>query len=499
MESLLAIDAGTTHIKAGLFNREGKIVRIANRDTPVETAGEGYRIIDPERLWQEVLAAVKALEVQAVRTSIAGIGIASMAESGLFIDRSDGRPRSAIFPWFDTSAESCVAAIRKIAGENEHFLVSGVYPSFKCSLAKIMWARQYLDINIGNCVWLSVADFISYRLSGCLASEYSLAGRTDAFDIVHKKWDGDWLKAFDLSVEQFPSAFPAGHPSGGLQPEVASTLGLTAGIPVCIAGHDHICASLAVGAFQPGVVLDSMGTAEALVGSFPERELTERELLSGFSIGCSVVPDRFYWIGGLSTSGGAIEWVRSLVSADPLDYSDIDAILAAGSEGPGEITFYPYLAGAGSPHRDPDRRGAFTGIRFNHQLADLLKAILEGTAFEVELMRRQGEQLTGQPIERLIATGGGTRNRRWMQVKADVSGCRYELAQTSESVLLGAAMLAGIGAGLYSGPDDAFTAVAKPSAVIYGPRPQLHRLYLEKFEVEFLNNQGKMKEFSRQN
>ena len=409
---LLAVDIGTTHCKAGLFGPDGACAGLASVPTPVSTAPRGFRVIDPETLWTGLVNAIKKLVQDTGRADIAGIGIASMAETGLAIDRATGAPRSALLPWFDTAAGGQVAAIREAGAERERFLVTGIYPSFKCSLAKILWAHRELGVDLRGAVWLSAADYLAYRLCGRFATDYSLAGRTYAFQIAEKAWDTTWIEAFGLSADLFPEAVPAGRPLGLLMPEIARGLGLPAGLPVCIAGHDHICATLAVGATRPGVVLDSMGTAEALNGVLPAKPLGEVEFQSGFSIGCHVVPGQFYWQGGLSTSGGSIEWLRGLLPGRELSYAEVDACLAGLPEGPGDLLFFPYLAGSGTPHFDPGVYGAFIGLRATHRLGDLIKAALEGAAYEVEFMRRQAQHLTGSPIERIIATGGGVRTHK---------------------------------------------------------------------------------------
>jgi sugar (pentulose or hexulose) kinase len=494
---LLSIDIGTTHTKVGLFHLDGTCLKVASQPTPVGAAAGGYRFIPPDELWSGIARLIAGLHCSSTSQAVAGIGIASTAESGQLVDRADGSPRSAIFPWFDTSAGELVEVIKRQGDERERFIASGVYPSFKCSLAKILWARQRLEINLRNAVWLSVADAIAFRLTGSYQTDYSLAGRTYAFRIAEKVWDKDWLRQFNLTPDLFPPARPSVQPAGRLAAGAAALLDLPAGIPVCTAGHDHICAGLASGAFRPGIVLDSMGTAEALVGAFPERPLTEIDYQSGFSIGCHTAPGRFYWIGGLSTSGGAIEWLRKLVSDDGLSYEDLNCLLEKTSQDPGDILFFPYLAGSGSPHTDQEVRGAFAGLHLNHTLGDLLKAALEGTAFEVELMRRQGETLTGRPIQRLIAAGGGVRNPRWLQIKADVSGCEYELAHTSEAVLLGAALVAAVGAGEYAGVEEALAAVSQPPEYIFHPDAERHVRYASTFEQGFLRLQQPLRDFYR--
>ncbi len=493
----LGIDLGTTHCKAGLFGLKGGLLQLASQPTPVSNAPEGHHYIDPAALWGKVAGMLGELAASPHAQRVAGIGIAGAAESGLLLDRRSGEPRTAILPWFDTAAGVMVDALRRAGDVKDRFLVSGIYPTFKCSLAKILWARQHLGASLDGALWLSVPDYIAFRLSGAFGTEFSLAGRTYAFQIFAHRWDEDWLRAFNLPPALFPPALPAGQPVGRLETGVAGQLNLPPGIPVCIAGHDHICAALAVGAVRPEIVLDSMGTAEALCGVFAEKPLGEREFQSGFSFGCHTAPGHFYWQGGLSTSGGALEWLGSLWPGRSLGYGELEEALDGISEEPGEVLFFPYLAGSGAPHSDPAVRAAFVGLDADHHLGHLVKAVLEGTAYEVEYMRTRAGELTGKTVERIIAAGGGVRNQRWMQIKADVSGCRYELASTPEAVLLGAALTAGIAAGVYRDVNAAAAAAAEPAGEVYLPDVRRHERYQRLFKERFMPLQESLRAYYR--
>lgn len=509
--TLLGIDLGTTHCKAGLFDLNGRALYVASWDNLVLHDPRGFAYYAPQEIWVRVMELIREV-MEWQRNSGCGvvqaIGIASMAESGLLVDQITGQARSVMLPWFDPLATAQADYLRERFGVKERFLASGLRLSFKCSLAKILWLRQQDAAALDGTVWLSAADYIAYQLSGALGTDASLGVRTGALRIDNlsvsdpsctpfidpaavqlrqdhgdqgRAWDQEFLSALGLDASLFPPLLPAGMPLGGLRNEWVLP-GLPAGTPVAVCGHDHICAAFAAEALLgDGHALDSMGTAESLVGALAARRLGEVEWHSGFSFGCHVHPGKLYWASGLSTSGGAVEWLRGILGDPPLGYAELDALLALAPDMPGDVIFLPYLAGSGAPHNDPKARGAFIGLEAAHSRADLYRAVLEGTTFEMEYARQKAGALTGIPVTQLAVAGGGTRNRRWLQIKADVSGCPVAVLPEAQATALGAALLAGLGSGVYAGWESLSRQVQRTPEALYQPDAARHEIYLERY------------------
>ena len=500
--TILAIDIGTTHCKAGLFALDGTVLQIATRPMVTHKAPSGETYFDPEALWATAVAMIQ--KVANVARPIQAVGIASMAETGLLLDRRTGAARSFFVPWFDTAAQAQADLIRRHSDPLERYLKTGLRASFKCSLAKILWLRERDESLLSGAIWLSAADYIAYRLTGKFGTDCSLAGYTFAFRVDQRTWDTDWLQEWRLDPNLFPPVSPSGTPVGGVLSEVARPLGLTTGIPVAICGHDHAAAAFAMNVTSPGKVFDSMGTAETLLGALPERSLTEDDFHSGLIYGCHVASGCGYWLGSLSASGGSVEWLRNQLGREQLTYDELDALLASAGPDPTGILYFPYLVGSGPPHTDPLIRGAFIGLSASHGRSDLLKAVLEGTVYEVEFIRQTGEHITGQPIPMLVTAGGGTRNRAWLQIKADVSGCRIEASAEPEATLLGAALVAGVGSGVYANEAEAFNGLGLKPVEVFLPDAERHVAYKRLYEQGYLPLQealshhfnGKEKEYA---
>jgi sugar (pentulose or hexulose) kinase len=490
--TLLGIDLGTTHCKAGLFSQDSVGLKIVQRDNQVHRAQGGFAYFNPDEFWKAVTGAVSELVAWAVDEGLQlpqAVGIASMAESGLLVDRSTGEARTPIYPWFDQTAMTQAEFLGSLPDRQGRFYRHGIQPTFKCSLARILWLREQDKTRLERATWLSAADYIAYRLTGEMATDYSLAVRTYAFDLIARKWDSDLLAALDLEADLFPSLVAAGVPIGEISVQGRDMTGLPPGIPVAVTGHDHICgafaAGMSAGGIEPGMIYDSIGTAESILGNFPERPLGEEDQWAGFSYGCHVVEGFMYWLGGLSTSGGSLEWLRGVFAEPALSYQDLDNLIEGRPGKPTGILYFPYLAGSGSPHSDSMARGTFLGLSAAHSRADLYQAILEGVAYEIEFMRRKAQQVFKTPMKRIVAAGGGGRNLAWMQIRADISGCQVDVFPQTETTLQGAALLAGLGSGYYTSREELMDNLEGQRMETYLPRPDLQSIYQELYERGF--------------
>lgn len=500
--NLLALDAGTTHTKAALFSESGSLLGIASKKAPVRRSGSRGSYYDPEEYWMVAVEVARAALSESGCSEVSCIGITGMAESGLLVDARTGEPRSSLIPWFDTSAEVQAKKLVQEYSTQDAFF-SGIQPTFKCSLAKVLWLQEQTPGILGDGVWLCAPDYLALRLSSEFATDYSLAGRTFAFDIFRKQWEEGWLVRFGLTREHFPPAAPAGTPIGALQPDPAALLGLRPGASVSVAGHDHLSAALglrlATGTQDAKQVFSSLGTAEALFGTVPPgfgngRSARDASAFPpGFSYGCDVLPGGFYWMGGLSSSGASVEWLLSILSEPALSYASLAEMLEKVGDEPGDLLYFPYLSGSGSPHTDTRARGAFLGLGLYHTQAHLLKAVLEGVAMEMEFIRRFAQGMVQHEMEQILAAGGGTKLRRWMQIRADVTGLPILVPSLPEAALLGAAMLARSGTDFNLG--EALHAVEKPDVQRYEPVPESHQRYQELFERKYVKMQEPLRAF----
>jgi sugar (pentulose or hexulose) kinase len=492
--ALLGIDIGTTHCKAGVFRDDGSQIQIAVSPTITHYSKQGEPYYLPDEIWGNITRCLKEVML-CCDEKVSAIGITSMAETGLLLDRQTGKPRTHFIPWFSRCAEGEAEEISNEDSPLHRFQKTGLHSSYKYGLAKIIHLRKQQTDILDDAVWLSASDFIAYKLTGNFATDYSLAARTYAFQIDQLSWDQDWIRHFNLPDQLFPEALPSGTKMGSTLSTELEELGIPQGIPVTVAGHDHLAASLAVGAITPGSVFDSIGTAETLVGAIEKKQLTEMDFASGLTFGCHVVRDKFFWMGGISASGGSIEWFRNQFSDQKMSYDEIMSLSAQSIEGPSGILYYPYLSGSGSPQPDPFARAAFIGLKTSHKREDLLKAMMEGTAYELESIRRSAERITNQSINQMISVGGGTKNHYWMQIKSDITNCHLAIPEINEATMLGAAITAGICSGVYKDEEEAAKAIqfTNPKEIV--PSQQYHHEYKRLYEEGYMGLQLHLRNF----
>ncbi|NLA58294.1 MAG: hypothetical protein GX855_05280 [Firmicutes bacterium] len=492
MEYLLGLDLGTTHLKAGLFTLQGEAAAVKLARTPARDLGEGRAVYDPEELWGRVSGLLREITAMLQpQDEILSIGIASMGEAGLLLD-DGGQPLTPIIAWYDSRGKEVADGWMESFGGCRIRRITGLSPDYIYSLMKLLWLKIHEPQVLCKAKkWLCMMDYIIYRLTGEFATDYSIATRTMLFDINRKAWSEEIAQAAGLDLELMPEAYPGGTVVGQVTDPASQSTGVKQGVPVCTGGHDHLCGALAVGVFQPGKVLDSMGTAESLVAAYPKVPRLTFDVVKGFNVGCHVVDSAYYLLGGIHASGLCVEWFRrefsspeqSLAEARGVSIYDILVEEAykspVGAQG---LMFVPHLRGPGPADTNPHSQAAFLGIREYHTRKDHVRAILEGLACEFAYTLQSAEEILDLEISKIQAIGGGTKNRLWMEIKAAVLNLPIEVPAVQESTLLGAALLGGLGAGVYR---DEHEALSETYRVLYTyePDPELVRQYAELYEA----------------
>jgi xylulokinase len=313
-----------------------------------------------------------------------------------------------------------------------------------------------------------------------------MASTTLLFDQSTRGWNEELLAISGIDRDLLCDPKPAGTVLGAVHEAAAEATGLKVGTPVVLGGHDYSCGCLPTGGYQPGVVLDVLGTWEMVVATLDKPVLTPEARRMGVLVDAHVARDK-HAVMGATVAADMLEWARREFCGEEKRRAQADGVpdwdhiidLAAGSPvGSNGVFFLPHMSGSHCPVLDHKSAGAFVGLRNIATRGDLLRAVIEGMNYQfTQIVRAFGHSL-GVKGDSIVAIGGPTKNRLWMQNKADVSGIAVEVPDIEEAVPLGAAILAGIGSGVYQDEEDAFRQVHRAGRV-YEPDPANHAMYGE--------------------
>ena len=470
---LASLDLGTGRVRAVAIDLKGRILAEAAEPTPTHVPQAGFAEYHPQELWQTVAAVLSRL-TQGARPhgTIRGFATGSMGEAGVLVDAS-GKELGPIIAWYCARTVPDGEALRSRLGDDYVFRTSGVTTSHSFSLSKILWwRRNHPEIFDRARYWLNMADWVAFRLTGKARTDFTLASRTNALDLTRLAWADELLEKLDLDPRLFAPLIANGAVVGRVHKMGAAETGLPEGLPVSAGGHDHVISTIAANINQPGILLDSMGTAEGLVLA-NDRPIFDDRLRTGGNQQSvlSLEAPHYELMCGLTTSGGAIEWFRK--QAGGASYAALIAEAERIPPGSNGVCFLPQLRGGDQPYPNPNARGAFIGITGDSLRGALFRSVLEGLCLYTRLELDHLSAVRGvNPVTRIRVIGGGTRNDLMMKIKASVYGRPLEVTALSEATCLSAAILGGLGAGIFTSAQEALSQMAEGLGEVHIVEPE---------------------------
>lgn len=455
----LGIDVGSTNLKALLYELGGHPrmggdsgVRhvLAAASTP--TPGSGAELVDG------VLGLVRQVVARAGRAPDC-VGVASMAETGVPLDAQDC-PLGDLVRWDGRRGSQDADRLAEALGADALFAATGVRPSAKAPLA--VWAhlrRTAPDRWAALHRWAGAGDLVVLALTGRLATDHTLAGRTAAYRLpalghgLEPRFDTDLLVAVGLRPEQLPDVVLPGELAGRVQPPGAA--GLRPGTPVVVAGHDHAVGAWAVGVRQPGQVADSVGTAEAVIRVVDARPDPRCVRTAGMSLVRTVAGTHDALVAGSPSAGAMLPWWSERFAPG----RDAGALLSElnRDRDPTGLFVLPYLSGRQSPHPAPAATARLVGEPAGRSLRDLAGALLDGLSLHARWMIIEQARLAGHDpgVGAVVALGSPVRSDSpWLWTKAAVGPAPVRAVLVPEPVAEGAALLAAVRAGLLEAPES---------------------------------------------
>lgn len=471
---LIGVDVGTTSIKVAVIDKNAELKGISSSSYELITPNPDYTQIDTESMWKAYLKCLKLLfhgkRIDPAR--IAGIGISSLCP-GLAAFGQEGEVLVDPIIYSDRRSTKEAELIKEAAGEDEIFgITANNVMAGAISGTSMLWIKRNLpEIYEKTKYFGHVNTLMALFMTGNYAMDYSNASYTALFETA-RGYEGQWSEELcskiGIDIEKLPPLMKPTDIVGGLNNEEMIRMGIPAGTKVVIGGGDTACASLAAGVTEAGNVCESVGTTNVLTICVDEPKFDK-----SFINRCHVIPGTWIYQGALSHTGASYQWFRDNFCHDLVNAAkglewDVFQLMneEAGHAKPGSdgVVFLPYMMGERSPIWDPYARGIFFGVSLHTKRREMNRAIMEGCGYGLRQLCEIAERVTGKEISQFSSIGGGAKSELWAQIKADITGKSIQILDMSDMAPIGAALLAGTGAGIF---EDLRQASGKVRQTVY--------------------------------
>ena len=455
---VLGIDVGTGGTRVLVVDQNGHLLGAATEEHQNFASPQiGWAEQDPRDWWRACGIAVRKALAHAKVSSdkIACVGFSGQMHGAVTLDAA-GEPVRPALIWCDVRTEKqCIELTEKIgAARLIQLTCNPALPNF--TITKLLWIRENEPEK-----WKQVRhvllpkDYVRFRLTGDRGMDMADASGTLMLDVAHRRWSTEVLQAAGLDASLLPPLYESPDVCGAVSAEGAAATGLKPGTPVVAGAGDQAAGAVGMGIVTPGAVSVTIGTSGVVFAATGSPALDPKGRLHTF---CHAIPNRWHIMGVTQSAGLSLRWFRDNFvppgdgKTDPYDMLTAEAKkVPPGADG---LLWTPYLMGERTPHLDPYARAALVGLTASHTRGHVVRAILEGVAFSLkDSFTIFGEMKV--PISNIRLGGGGAKSPLWRQIQADVYGNDVETIEQEEGAAYGAAILAGVGAKMWSSVDDA--------------------------------------------
>lgn len=480
MDLLLGIDVGSTNTKAVLFDAAGNIRHAGSAETKLsrDPAHPSWTYWDPEDIWNGVVTSIRRAisDLRADERIIAG---ACSCFSADFVPLDANlRPLYPFKSWHCMRVLPQMEKWLETHGADDLFYRHGRATEPLVSLFMMRWMWDEIpDIAEKTCKMLLIADYINYRLTGELATDYTVAATTGAFDPIEGKWDAEYLAWAGFTPDHMPHAVPAGSPIGHITGEAAVQTGLSSDVLMVAGAHDNECGCLSMGMKDTSAAYNVCGTWDMVLAMHHEPKRDENRAKQHMAVIRYFLPDTWcsikYGLGASLMEWGKDSLYRAEALRDSGGNSVWDVILAETREKPplsNGVLALPFRTGFNGEQIQRLASGSIMGLRAETDRADVMHAIFETLGYQTLEYLNILESVCGRRFDTIVCAGGPANNRQLMQIKADICNRPVVITDVREGTAHGAAMLAGIGSGVYEDAYRAISAVtAKRMECVYEP------------------------------
>lgn len=483
---LIGVDAGTTSVKAVLLNTFGEIVASEKQEYTLDTGPNDFCELDPEIYWDITCVVIRNI----IRNSgvnpelVSGIAFSSQGETLIVVD-SNGKPLRKAIVWLDNRSVQEAKVIEEKFG-NQHIMDITGQPEVVATwpATRILWLKKNesrLFSRISK--YLLVEDYLLFRLTGGFYSEHSLVSSTLYFSITTKEWWREMLDFLEISSQQLPELMISGSKVRHLTVEATHDTGLTTKTIAVAGAYDHPSGAIGAGNIAPGMVTLTIGGSMAMCVTLKK---PVRDISMKLPCQCHAIPDLYFLLPYTQTAGLILKWYKDEFCREEIEIarkknSNPYTIIIKHAEkippGAEGLIMLPHFMGTGSPEFNPKIKGVFAGITPRMKKGHFVRAILEAVVSTIEHNLQTMKQ-KGIVIEEIHALGGGARSHLWNQIIADMTGIPVITQSQTENACLGAAILAGVGSGVFTDTNNACKLCVKQESK-FEPNPGNYDLYQE--------------------
>jgi xylulokinase len=478
---LIGLDVGTSGVKAVSFDPEGRILSKAYNAYQLALTSGGKRELSPLSIWGSTQKALTDMAANCPQDNICALSISSFGEAFLPIGE-DGKELSSIMLFTDERGKCEFEQMTATLSGNKIAETCGLKPHIAYSASKLLYLKnKHPEIFKKTKHFLLIGDYIFYKLSGLAYTDYSLASRTMLFDVHKKQWDKNLLNLFGMEDDKLSHVVPSGTIIGEVSLPIARQLGLSPKTLLVAGGHDQPCCALGAGG-MPEMPVCSMGTSEC-VTPILKYPLPSKEIINhGFCVEPFLSSDDYCTLAYNATSGLLVDWFFNTFAKDCFsDTSPQYKILEGRAPAhPTNLFVLPYLMGSGTPYLDSGARLAFVGMDQGTSREDIFKACLEGLCFDQRLNLELLKEVCSPKA--LVAVGGGSKSKLWVQIKADILQMPIMTMECNEAGALGCAVLCAVALGAHTNTEMATKAMCRIKDRCL-PNPENKTCYDEMFEI----------------
>ena len=441
---LLAHDLGTSGNKATLFTESGKLVGSVTEAYDTSYAGGNRAEQNPGDWWRAVCLSSRKLLGGVDKSLLSGVAFSGQMMGCLCVD-DGGRPLRPHILYCDQRSEAETAELVSRVPAEEIYRITGHRPSSAYMIEKLMWVKKNEpEVYSRTASMLNAKDYMNFRLTGRIVTDYNDASGANAFDINTFGWSKEIIDAAGVSPSMFPEAVPSTEEIGRITAEAAEATGIPAGTPVIAGAGDGGCATVGAGSVAPGLTYCYLGSS-SWISSTTEAPVPDPEMKT-FTF-AHPVPGYYQPCGTMQTAGSSYAWLQEQL-AGGRDFEEINAVIAESPAGANGLIFLPYMLGERSPRWNPDAKGAFIGLGLETRTSDIYRAVLEGVSMNLDIILKVMQE--GVRVDEVLLIGGGAKGALWRQILADVFGVPVKVPEyLEEATSMGAAIIAGVGCGLF--------------------------------------------------